>query len=70
MGFYLTLEKIMYEKGVSFAELSRRTGLRKGYFSDLKSGRAQDVTWKNALAICEALGVTPNEFAAFEKGME
>lgn len=63
MGFYETLERLMKERGMTAAELSRRTGLRPGYFSDLKHGRANTVTWDNLRAICDALGITPNDFA-------
>ena len=63
MGFYETLCLFMEEKGISAAELSRMTKIRKSYFSDLKSGHTKDVTFEYALRIFDALGVTPNEFA-------
>lgn len=63
MEFYETLEYFMQLKGVTAAELARRTGLRPAYFSDLKHGRAKEPTWGNIQAICDALGITPNDFA-------
>ena len=64
MTFYEILAKAMKEKGVSAAELSRRTGLHQSYFSDLKKGYAKDVTWEKALLIMDALGMKPSEFVA------
>jgi DNA-binding Xre family transcriptional regulator len=63
MSFYETLTLFMIEKGISSTELSRRTGIRKSYFSDLRSGHTRDVSFEKALRIFAALGITPNEFA-------
>ena len=62
MKFYDTLELIMAEKGITAAELAKRTGFHKSYFSKLKSGHTKDVTWEKALVIIDALGMTPDEF--------
>ena len=66
MSFYENLCAAMKLKGVSAAELSRRTGLYQSYFSKLKRGDSSDVTWERALLIIDALGMTPSEFAALE----
>lgn len=63
MEFYETLEKLMKERGITAAELSRRTGIRQPYFSDLKHGKAKDVSFTNAMLIFNALDITPNDFA-------
>ena len=62
MSVYDVLAELMVEKGITAAELSRRTGLRKQYFSDLKHGRADDISLTNAIKIFDALGITANEF--------
>ena len=58
----------MKRKGLSAAELSRKTGLYQSYFTHLKNKEAKDVTWERALKIIEALGMTPSEFAALKEG--
>ena len=63
MTFYDSLNKAMEEKGITAAELSRRTGFHQSYFSSLKKGDCKDVTWERALVIIEALDMTPSEFA-------
>lgn len=70
MGFYQTLEYVMREKGITAAELSRRTGLYRSFFSNMKMGRAKSPSWDNALNIINALGMTPDEFAALEDELE
>ena len=62
MNFYETLAEYMQEKNITASELSKLTGIRKQYFSDLKSGKAKDVSWVNALKIIKALGVPLDEF--------
>lgn len=70
MGFYQAMYVVMQAKGITAAELSRKTGLRKSYFTELKNGRVKSPTWQNALAIMAALGMTPDEFAALEDELE
>lgn len=64
MSFYKKLVVAMRLKGISAAELSRRTGLYESFFSNMKRGDKKDVTWERALKIIDALGMTPSEFAA------
>ena len=56
------LEKAMEKRNINATTLSARTGFHKSYFSKLKSGAIQDVTWDRALAIIAALDMTPDEF--------
>lgn len=63
INFYETLDLLMEQRGISAAQLSRLTGIRSPYFSDLKHGRAKDVTWANANKIFAALEISPNEFS-------
>lgn len=69
MGFYETLEHVMLVKGITPAELSRAIGVRQSYFTELKKGRAKDVTWTRAKQIIAALDMTVSEFAALENAL-
>lgn len=69
MDFYAALEYVLKQQGITAAELSRRTGIRKQYFSDLKSGRTTDVSWSKAVEIVTALGMSLDEFAAIEDSL-
>ena len=66
MSFYDALAVVMHDKGITAAELARKTGIRKSYFTELKNGRVVSPSWDYALLIIAALGLTPNEFAAIE----
>lgn len=64
MSFYELYERALEAKGMTTAEVCERTGYYPAFFSKLKSGHAKDVTWERALAIIDALGMTPDEFRA------
>lgn len=66
MSFYETLAIAMREKGLTAAELSRRSGVYPSYITNLKKGTAKDATWSKALALIDALGMTPSEFYALQ----
>ena len=62
MTFYAALEIAMREKQMKASEVCAKAGLYESYLSKLKNGRMKSVEWDKALAIIEALGMTPNEF--------
>lgn len=64
MTFYDLFVIALKKKGVTAAEIARRTGYHQSYFTNLKKGECRDVTWERALKIIEALGMTPSEFLA------
>ena len=66
MTFYETLVIAMDEKGFTPADISAKTGINQSYFSKLKSGHMQDVTWEKAIAIITAIGMTPDEFITLQ----
>lgn len=66
MSFYDALAVVMHDKGMTAADLARKTGIRKSYFTELKNGRVKSPSWDYALKIIAALGLTPDEFAALE----
>ena len=70
MTFYEALEIAMRERGLRPSEVAERAGMHQSYFSKLKSGHQRSVDWEKALAIIEALGMTPNEFYELQKSDE
>lgn len=64
--FYKTLALAMREKGMTAAELCRRSGVYPSYITNLKKGDAKDATWNKALLLIDALGMTPSEFYALQ----
>lgn len=70
LTFYETLTIVMRNRGMSAAELCERAGLHQSYMSKLKSGRMKEPTWERAVAICDALDMTPSEFLAVQRGRE
>lgn len=61
------LSKILYDKGWTEMELSRRTGLAQSYINRVKNSRIVP-TVKTALRICTALNVRVEEAFIYEEG--
>ena len=53
---YATIKKILDEKGLTFYELSRMTGIRESVFSNLKN-RDGALCFDNAVKVADALGI-------------
>lgn len=70
MTFYEAFEIALDRKGMKAADICVKTGIHSSYFSKLKSGHMKDPTWEKALAIINALGMTPDEFYALQMGNE
>ena len=64
MTFGEMLLKLMNERGISQAELARRSGISKQNITELVKGRSKEPTFSKALAIAKALDVTLEEMAA------
>ena len=62
MTFYEALVIAMDERGMKPADICAKTGIYQSYISKLKSGHMKDVGWEKAVAIIQALGMTPDEF--------
>ena len=62
MTFYEALVIAMEMQGLRPVDVCTRAGLHESYISKLKSGHMKSVEWNKALAIIDALGMTPNEF--------
>ena len=70
MTFYQTFVLALEAQDMTIADVCENTGIYPSYFSKLKSGHMKDVTWERALAIIDALGMTPDEFYALQKSDE
>jgi transcriptional regulator with XRE-family HTH domain len=60
------ISKILYDKGWTEMELSRRTGLAQSYINRVKNSRIVP-TVRTALKICSALGVPVEEAFIYEE---
>ena len=60
------ISKILYDKGWTEMELSRRTGLAQSYINRVKNSRIVP-TVRTALKICGALGVSVEEAFVYEE---
>lgn len=58
---HVQLRRVMLERGVSFVELERRTGVSRKNLWSLASGKAREVRFATLDAICDALQCTPGE---------
>jgi len=67
MTFYEALMIAMRHKGMKPAQLCEKAGIYQSYISRLKSGKIKSVEWDKALAIIEALDMTPNDFLAIQR---
>jgi transcriptional regulator with XRE-family HTH domain len=60
------LSKILYDKGWTEMELSRRTGLAQSYINRVKNARVVP-TVRTAMRICRALDVAVEEAFIYEE---
>ncbi|RMF23885.1 MAG: XRE family transcriptional regulator, partial [Deltaproteobacteria bacterium] len=60
------ISKILYDKGWTEMELSRRTGLAQSYINRVKNARIVP-TVRTALKICRALGVAVEDAFVYEE---
>ena len=60
------LSKILYDKGWTEMELSKRTGLAQSYINRVKNARVMP-TVRTALRICRALDVAVEDAFVFEE---
>ncbi len=60
------LSKILYDKGWTEMELSRRTGLAQSYINRVKNSRVVP-TVRTAMKICTALGVAVEDAFIYEE---
>ncbi len=54
---YATIKKILDEKGLTFYNLSKMTGIRESVFSNLKN-RGGALSFENAVKVADALKIS------------
>jgi transcriptional regulator with XRE-family HTH domain len=64
MDFSGAARRLMRERGLSQAELSRKSGLSTAYVSQMVNGKVKDPSLRKAWAISDALGVSLDDFRA------
>lgn len=69
-SFGETLRVVLIKKGMRCVELSQLSGLNQPYLSRLLNGKQKDPTFAKGCAICDALGMTTDEFVSLQKRLE
>ena len=70
MTFAKALELAMVARGLKAVDIAERSGVAASYLSKLATGRVKEPTWQKALAIIDALEMTPDEFKELQESME
>lgn len=68
MTFGEALTIAMEHKGIKANELAEKSGLSAPYISKLRRGKTGDPSWTKACMLIAALGMTPTEFDALQRG--
>lgn len=61
------IDKILKERNISGAQLSRDLEISKSFMTELRKGRAKSITLENAVAVSDYLGVSLDYLARGEK---
>lgn len=64
--FSQRLRELREYKGLTQAALASRSGLRQASIADYERGRSEP-TWSSVLALADALGISPDDFATAER---
>lgn len=60
------LDALLEERGVTLTELSQRTGITMANLSILKTNKAKAIRFTTLTAICDAIGVTPEQMFSIQ----
>lgn len=55
------LDSLLEERGITLTQLSQRTGITMANLSILKTNKAKAIRFTTLTAICDAIGVTPEQ---------
>ena len=58
MNLYENITELCKQKSISLYRLQKEAGLRRGYFSDLKRRKSQDIMISKAKLIADVLNVS------------
>ena len=70
MTYGAALRRLLKERDMSMAELSRRSGVSRQYLSMLSSGKFSEPSLTKAYQIADGLGVTVQTFLDLMHGEE
>ena len=65
MAIYVTLDRILLERGLTLTELSGRIGIALPNLSILKTNKARAIRFSTLTALCRELDCQPGELLEF-----
>jgi putative transcriptional regulator len=68
MGVRILLDKVLFERRMSLAELADRVGVTQTNLTLLKAGKARAVRFSTLAALCRELDCQPGDLLRYEPG--
>lgn len=65
-GIRVHLDEVLADRGMTLAELSRRTGITTVNLGRLKNGHVKGAFWSTLGSICEVLGCQPGDLLSYK----
>jgi putative transcriptional regulator len=66
MAIYVTLDRMLEERGMTLTELSERIGLTLANLSILKTGKAKAIRFSTLEALCAELECQPGDLLVYD----
>jgi putative transcriptional regulator len=66
MAIYVTLDRVLEERGMTLTELSERIDITLANLSILKTGKAKAIRFSTLEALCAELECQPGDLLAYE----
>lgn len=66
----ITLDAVLNRRGMSLAELSRRTGISRTNLDKLKNGRAKGIIWETLAPLCFVLACQPGDIIRYSSSQD
>lgn len=66
MAIYVTLDRMLEERGMTLTELSERIGLTLANLSILKTGKAKAIRFSTLEALCAELDCQPGDLLVYD----
>lgn len=68
MAVRILLDKVLFEKRMSLAELADRVGITQANLTLLKAGKARAIRFSTLAALCRELDCQPGDLLQYEPG--
>lgn len=68
MAVRILLDKVLFEKRMSLAELADRVGITQANLTLLKAGKARAIRFSTLAALCRELDCQPGDLLRYEPG--